>query len=195
MKVFKTTSWLLVSMFAVLACAGCGGLPKHLKTVQRVDQPPAGKVLVNFHRPSNWGGAEKFAIFNGNGQMLIDIPGGSVFQHISDPGEQVFMAWADHVTVVKADFAPDKSYDIMVDIGMGWVRGNIKLVPLTKSEPRRAELAKFEQREKKVLGLNRDQHVTDYEAKNKERVEEIKRDFLGGSKSERVSYLAKDDCR
>ncbi len=195
MKLFKTTQWLLILGVAALACAGCAGLPKHLKQVQRIEQPPPGKALVNFHRPSNWGGAEKFAIFDGSGHMLIDLPGGSEFQYVADPGENVFMAWADHVTVVKADVAPDKIYDIMVDIGMGWVRGNIKLVPLTKNDPRRAELAKFEKREKKVLAQNREEHVNEYEAKNKERVEEIKRDFLGGTKSERVSVLSRDDCR
>jgi len=59
--------------------------------------------------------------------MLMDQPGVSLFQHVCNPGEQVFIVWADHVTVVKADLAADKIYDIMVDVGMGWVQPNIVL--------------------------------------------------------------------
>ncbi len=186
---------LSLSVVAVVSCGGCAGLPKHLTKVQRITQPPPGKALVNFHRPSNWGGAELFAIFDGNGEMLIDLPGGSEFQQICDPGEHIYFAWADQVTVVKSDLAANKVYDIMVDIGMGWVRGNIRLVPLNKDSPRRVRLAEFEKRERQILAQNRTDHVANYEAKHKERIEQIKQDFLGGQKSERVSRLRQDDCR
>ena len=67
--------------------------------------------------------------------------------------------------------------------------------PLAKGDPRRSKLPDFDRREKTVVALNRNQHVTDYEAKNQKRVEEIKRDFLAGQKSDRVKSLQKDDCR
>lgn len=186
----------LCSLFIVgMPIVSSAGLPKDLTKATRIDAPPSGKVLVNFHRPSSWGGAERFAIFDGNGKMLIDLPGGCEFQLVCDPGEQVFIAWADHVTVVKADLAADKIYDIMIDIGMGWMRGNIQLIPLVKGDERRDKLADYERREKKVVALNRNKHVTDYEEKNKDRVEQIKKDFLSGDKSDRVAQLHKDDCR
>ena len=175
--------------------ASFAGLPKHLTKTTRLAIPPSGKALVNFQRPSNWGGVELFAIFDINGKMLIDLPGGSEFQCVCDPGEQIFIAWADHVTVVKADLAPDKIYDIMIDISIGWSRGNIQLIPLAKDDARRAKLVEFEKREKKVVALNRNKHVTDYEEKNRDRIEQIKKDFLSGEKSDRVKLLSKDDCR
>ncbi|HPA18573.1 MAG TPA: hypothetical protein PLU30_12555 [Verrucomicrobiae bacterium] len=171
------------------------GLPKHLTLTKRIASPPGGKALVNFHRPSNWGGIEKLAIFDRNGRMLIDLPGGSEFQLVCDPGEHVFIAWADHVTVVKADLAAEKTYDIMIDIGYGFVRGNIQLIPLHKGDARRGKLPEFERREKRVVALNRNEHVTEYEEKNRARMEDIKRDFFGGEKSDRVSELHRDDCR
>ena len=161
----------------------------------RISAPPAGKVLVNFHRPSSYGGVEILPIFDGNGTMLIDLPGKAEYQLICDPGEQLFMAWSDQVTVVKADLAADKVYDIMVDIGMGWMRSNIRLVPLNKDASRRDKLDDFERREKRLYTLDRNSFVTKYEEKNKKRIEDIKRDFLGGNKSDRVSYLGKDDAR
>jgi hypothetical protein len=174
--------------------SGCAGLPKHLTKTTRIEAPPSGKALVNIHRPSGYGGG-KFAVFEASGKMLIDMPGGCEFQYVCDPGQHVFIGWADHVTVVKADVAADKIYDIMIDIGMGWVKANIRLVPLAKGDERRAKLADFERREKNVLALNRNEHVEKYEAKNKDRIADIKKDFLGGDKTDRVSVLNKDDCR
>lgn len=173
---------------------GCGGLPKDLTVTPRIQAPPAGQALVNFHRPSKWGGKERFAIFNGEGTFLVDIPGGSQFQYVCDPGEQIFLAWADQASAVKADLASDEVYDIMVDVSIGWIRGNIKLIPLTKDAPRRAKLLEFEKREKVVL-QTRTAHIEEYERLHAAKVQEIKRDFIGGEKSERVQVLRPEDCR
>jgi hypothetical protein len=175
---------------------GCSSVPKTDRVVDRISQPPPGKALVNFHRPSGYAGGRLIAIFDRNGKMLVDLPGRALFQQVCDPGEQVFMVWADHVTVVKADLAPDKIYDIMVDVSMGWVQANIVLSPVGKDDPRRAKLAEFERRERRTLGVNPESpRVAEYEAKNQPRVAEIKQDFLAGAKSDRVRHLQKDDCR
>ena len=135
-------------------------------------------------------------IFDGNGKMLIDLPGGALYQHVCDPGEQIFVAWAEHVSVVKADVAPDKIYDILVDVSIGWVQANIFLSPLTKDSPRRAKLAGFEKRERATLNLNpASPHIAAYEANSQQRIQDIKRDFLGGQKDERVKLMKKNDCR
>jgi len=174
--------------------AGCASFPKDLTITPRLEQPPAGKALVNFHRPSKWGGAERFAIFSGDGAVLVDLPGAAQFQHVCDPGEHLFLAWADQASVVKAELEAGKVYDIMVDISMGWVRGNIKLIPLAKDDDRRARLGEFEKRER-VVSQSRTSHLSEYEQKNKGRIEEIKKDFLSGEKSDRLSVLRKEDCR
>ena len=192
----RLLSLLPLSILVALVGAGCSSIPKTTRLVDRISQPPPGKVLVDFHRPSNAARGRLIPIFDGNGKMLMDLPGGTLFQHVCDPGEQVFMVWAEHVTVVKADLAPDKTYDIMVDIAPGWVQANIFLTPLRKDAPRRARLAEFERREKRTLGLNTaSPRVAEYEARNQPRVEEIKRDFLAGQKSDRVKLLQRDDCR
>jgi hypothetical protein len=176
--------------------AGCAGVPKTSKVVERLSQPPPGKALVNFHRPSNYGGLRAIAIFGGDGKMLVDLPGASLCQRVCDPGEAIFIAWADHVTVVKADLAPDKIYDMMVDVSPGVWQINIYLTPLTKQDPRRAKLAEFERREKRTLAVNpASRRVAEYEAQKRKHIEQIKSDFLGGGKSDRVRVLAKDDCR
>jgi len=179
---------------SMLLITGCRSVPKDITMVPRMEQPPAGKALVNFHRPSSYDWRERFAIFDINGTMLMDLPANYEFQYVCDPGKHHFIAWFDHVSVVEADLAADKVYDIMVDVGMGWVRANIRMTPLLKGDERRARLAEFEKKEQ-VMTQNRTAHITDYEQKRQPKIAEIKKDFLEGDKKDRVIRLGKDDCR
>lgn len=122
--------------------------------------------------------------------------GASLFQYVCYPGEQLFIGWAERVTVVKADLAPDKTYDIMVDVAMGWVTANIYMTPLKKGDPRREKMSQFTKQEKWVIAANTDSpRIAEYESQNRTRFEQIKKDFLKGEKTERVKLLSKDDCR
>jgi hypothetical protein len=185
-------SLLLVALAALAGCASTNY--KVVAKTERITSPPAGKALVNFHRVTSWGGAYLFPIFNLEGKYICELPGKAEFQYVCDPGEQVFMAWADQVTVVKADLAPDKIYDVMVDVGMGWMKPNIMLNPLKKSDERRSSLPNFEQRARLISPL-RTAEIEEREQKNQQRVADIKRDFLNGAKADRVRHLAQDDCR
>jgi hypothetical protein len=185
---------LTTCLVAVALCSGCG-TPRQVTQVQRLAGPPPGKALVNFHRPSNAAGGVTYPIFHGSGKMLCELPRRGLFQYICDPGEQIFISWAEQVSVVKADLAPDKIYDIMADLRLGWVRNNFALVPLAKGDARRAKLAEFERREKMTVGLDRTEYVTKYEADHQTKVEQIKWDFFQGEKTNRVRHITKEDCR
>lgn len=191
----KTKRLPLIMIFALLVITGCSSLPKHMTTTTRIEAPPPGKALVNFHRPTGYGKMVLYPIFDGEGKFICDIRGNSVFQYVCDPGQHVFMGWADHVSVVEAQVAADKIYDIMVDVGMGWVQANIRMEPLVQGDERRKELADFERREKFVLAIQDTEHVRDYQDRNLGRVQEIKRDFLEGEKSDRVRHLSPEDSR
>jgi hypothetical protein len=191
---------LSLSVVAVLWCCGCASVharvPKTSKVVARISQPPPGKALVNFHRPTSFRKLHDVLIFDINGKMLVEMRGNSLFQCVCDPGDTIFIGWADHVTVIKANLAPDKIYDIMVDVTPGAMLTQFNFSPLTKDDPRRAELAEFERREKWTIAANTGSpQVAEYEAGNRERIEQIKKDFLGGPKSDRVIYQRKYDCR
>ncbi len=119
-KIIHLLTFCSLLAAAVVLC-GCASVPKTCRIVTRISQPPPGKALVNFHRPSSYGKPVGVPIFDINGKMLVDMRGASLFQVVCDPGETVFIGWAEHVTVIKADVAPDKIYDIMVDVAPGWV--------------------------------------------------------------------------
>ena len=102
----------------------------------------------------------------------------------------------ERVNVVKADLAADKTYDIMVDVAMGWVTASIYMTPLKKNDSRREKLSQFNKQEKWTIAANPDSpRVAEYEAQSRERFEQIKKDFLSGDKSDRVKVLSNDDCR
>jgi hypothetical protein len=186
---------LAVAVLAIFAFSGVEG--KNYTVVsktQRITAPPEGKVLVNFHRVTSYGGAYIFPIFTLDGKYLCELPGKAEFQYVCSPGEQVFMAWADQVTVVKADLAPNKVYDIMVDVGMGMMKANIMLNPMLQDDPRRPRLPEFEERAR-LISPERTPAIEKHEQKAQKRVADIKRDFLSGTKSDRVKTLGKDDCR
>ena len=187
--------WLLVAIVPILALCGCATanhsvLPKE----QRLARPPEGKALINFHRVTNWGAAQPYPIFDSNGRYLCELPGNAEFQYVCAPGEQVFIGWADQVSVVKARVAANQTYDVMVDVAMGWMTADIKFKAMKKGDPRRGELPQFEKRER-LVEPRRTEYIASYESKNQARVAEIKRDFLAGHKAERVQHLAEDDCR
>ena len=92
-----------------ICMAGCASRSQYPKVVQRISQPPPGKALVNFQRPSSYGKPISVPLFDINGKMLVDMRGASLNQIVCDPGEKVFIGWAEHVTVIKADLAPTKS--------------------------------------------------------------------------------------
>ena len=192
------TKWFVLPALACLVFASCATSEKNsitrLSKEQRLTQPPTGKTLVNFHRVTSYGGIERYPIFTIDGRFVCDLPGHAGFQYICNSGEQVFIGWADQVSVVKVELAPNKVYDVMVDVGMGWMHPNIKLLPMAKTDPRRAKLSEFETRENLVT-FTPNQRVIEYEARQQQRVADIKRDFLSGEKAERVRILSKDDCR
>ncbi len=192
--ILKSTG-LIALLVAAALMTGCGGLPKHVTTTTRIANPPAGKALVNFHRPTGYGGQVLYPIFDGAGKFICDLPGRSAYQYACEPGKHLFIGWAEHVTVLEAEVVANKTYDVMVDVGMGWGQANIKMTPLAKDDPRRTKLAEFEKREKQVVAIQKNDHVIQYEQKNQARIQQIKSDFLGGAKSERTRSLQKGDCR
>jgi len=191
----RNITTLFVLIVTAVLIGGCTTTRKsYMVETQRLDKPPSGKALINFHRPSGYGGGAMVPIFNGDGKFICDLPGKTQFQYVCDPGDNLFMAWADQVSVVKVEAEAGRIYDIVVDVGMGWVQANIKLVALKAGDERRAEIPEFEQRET-VISIDRNPHILEYEAEHQDKVAEIQADFLGGEKSDRLQVLTSADAR
>ena len=76
------------------------------------------------------------------------------------------------------------------------IGGGEHLTPLAENDARRTKLAEFDRREKWTIVANPNSpRVAEYEVQNRDRIQQIKTDFLGGEKADRGKVIAKDDCR
>ncbi len=194
MKTFRE----LVSAVAILCTlwlTGCGSVNfmRKAEPNEILSAPPAGKALVNFHRPSNFGGAVDLPIFDRE-KLIGNCEGNCRFQYVCDPGEHIFIARREQVTVIQADLLSGKTYDIVVDIGMGWIQANIKLAPITRSEERRKLVEAWESSERVIVFVP-DERALDFEKRNQKRIQDTLKDFIGGPKQNRVQRLAGNDAR
>jgi len=189
-----------ILFLAALLCLapGCGSTPYMREALpgEALEAPPAGKALVNIHRPSDYGGHRVYLVFDGT-QFVGASRGEERFQYVAEPGTHALVGyladsiWAT-VSVIQADLLPDQVYDCVVDAG--YFTSSIAVNPLPKGEKRRAKLPDWEE-DQTTLVVDQQSNVAEYEADRREDNEEILKDFIGGPKQERVKVLAADDHR
>ena len=181
-----------MAAIAVVLLAGCGGI-RFMKQAQAAPAtPPAGKSLVNFIRPSAWGGAEDLPLFDGH-RLIGNVEGKMICPYVCEPGEHWFIANKGHVSVVRAELLPDRVYDVLVDARPGAWSLNVSLDPVTKSAERRGRIGEWDSLPR--YEFVRDGDAEGFEAKRKESIDRILAGFRDGEKKDRVRALAKDDHR
>ncbi len=187
--------------------------------VPRIAAPPAGKALINIHQHYRTGFFMRTPIFDTNGTLLIDLPSGGEFQLVCEPGMRTFLTevpGGGAVQVMTVDAAADKIYDLVLykPNASGFLPAsqippaikamekidksekNQELIPARKAEAMRKVLDDLEEHGKrKVFALERNDAVIHFEAAKQKHLAEVKLDFLGGKKSERVHHVSKEDCR
>ena len=195
MKVWKS---LAVCLPLFMLTQGCGGtlymreaLPNEVLVA-----PPPGKVLVNIHRPSDYGGNRLYSLFDKTRFMGLS-EGEQRFQYVCDPGEHVFIGylngsiWAT-VSVIKADLLPDKIYDCVIDAG--YFTSSIAVNPLPQADKRRPKLPDWDE-DQTTMVLDDATNFGAWEADQAEDNEEILKEFVKGEKKDRLKQLAKSDHR
>jgi hypothetical protein len=179
-----------ILILAVLAPAASRAAKTVVIGAARIAAPPDGKALVNIHRRIK--GPIRCPIFDENGTFLMDLPAKSECQLVCPPGQNTFITWlgANPVKVMVADLAPDKTYDLLLDLD--WK--GVVFIPLTQASAKLRDPEKLEKKEA-VCILERNEVALNYEASQKAHIAKIKADFLGGKKSDRVIHVSKSDCR
>jgi hypothetical protein len=124
----------LALALGIFLLGGCS-----FKRAYMIDQAPKmapseGKALVNFVRPSSYGGLAKATIWDGDKLIGVSF-GNQRFQYECEPGKHLFIAWSEYKSPVEAELAPNKVYYIALRIRMGWARGRIHQVPIKPGDP------------------------------------------------------------
>ena len=189
----RTVFTAAVLMLAVLTPGVSNAAKTHITEVPRISAPPAGKALVNIHRRLKdmlAGNSIRSPIFDESGTFLMDLPGDCECQLVCEPGQRTFITWygASSVCVVTADLAPDKTYSLLLCLD----QNGVILVPLSQAPAKLRKLdldGPKQQKAEKVFTLQRDETALSFEASEKDHIEQIKKDFLGGKKSGRVVHV------
>ena len=207
MKITKDRKAAILGFWLPVVCLGvlCGvpvtaqAAKTHITMVPRLVAPPEGKALVNIFRVGGQGpfGADiRIPIFDESGKFLMDLPKKSECQLVFEPGTKSLITWfqSNPINVVTLELAPNKTYDLVFDVSI-WKGGSF-LVPLSQAPHDLQNREKIESdRIKYVYALERDDVALNFESSQKAHIEQIKADFLGGKKSDRVVHVGKDDCR
>lgn len=191
-----------ILLCALLLATGCKIGPRQRQSMLRQEQgsrltaAPAGQALVNLHRPGLTKSYKNynFLVFDHRGVLLAELPIQAETQIVMEPGDHVFVGWyiaTAPVSVVKADLAADKVYDLYVLEGFN---DRPRLEVLHWNDPTRSRLVEWESTEA-LMVLERTTEITAVEADVRPRIEQIKADFLSGPKSDRVRTLQREDCR
>ncbi len=133
---------VLLSCCALLlvACAGNSG---YMKPTETLLSPTKEKAVVRFMRPSGFGFAINFNIWDGDKVIGNSVAKGQ-FDYLADPGKHLFVAVAENKTFLDAELEAGKVYYILTQVKMGIWKARVGLVPVTKGSEYWDKVSEYE---------------------------------------------------
>lgn len=124
---------LFVLALLAVVLSGCGS-SLMMKADTMLD-PSADAAVVNFLRPSYFGGAIDFGLWDRDTLVGILDPG-RVVQYHAAPGDHLFMARAENWSVIKATVDAGKNYYVLLEPRFGLMRARVKMSVLDPGDER-----------------------------------------------------------
>ncbi len=131
----KVKKWNFIKLAFVLVLIlflwGCGS--SMMIKAKPMAIPENNDAIVTFIRPSVFGGAIKFGLWDSEDFIGI-LTAKSYVQYKTHPGEHLFIARAENWSYVKANLAPGKQYFILGRVMMGVWKARVALDPVNKND-------------------------------------------------------------
>ncbi|MCD4744039.1 MAG: hypothetical protein K8R67_16375 [Desulfobacteraceae bacterium] len=128
MKKFKKL--LLIALcFVFVLLAGCRSSVMMGVQPMNVANLDENSVIVNFVRPSFYGGAIQFGLWDSEEWIGISAAG-SYIQYKTTPGKHLFLARAENWSCVQAELEGGRSYFILASPRMGAWKARVSLEPV-----------------------------------------------------------------
>jgi len=115
----------------ILLVSGCGS--SMMIKAKPMAVPENNDVVVTFIRPSVFGGAIKFGLWDSENFIGI-LTAKSYVQYKTHPGEHLFIARAENWSYVKANLEPGKQYFILGKVFPGVWKARVALDPVNKND-------------------------------------------------------------
>jgi len=140
-RLARATSYFYVP-FLILSLSACAGSSYYMKPSTSHLAPTRDKALVRFMRPS--GGANNFNLLDGE-KVIGNSVAKSQFDYLTEPGRHLFISISENKVFLEADLAPGKLYYVITRIYIGWARGRVAFLPVTKGSEYWDTVLQYEQ--------------------------------------------------
>ena len=129
MKKYAKVLALLIVLFMAFGCAGSSQFMR--KAAPSEVGPTPDKALVYFMRPSGFGFAIHFQIWDSH-ELIGLAQAKSFFVYECDPGKHLFIGIAENKHAVEAELEAGKSYYILTQVRMGGWKARMGFIPVTR---------------------------------------------------------------
>ncbi len=178
------TGTLTLAVF--LTVSGCTSSMMKPATPREV--PASSEALVTFLRPSYFGGAIQFGIWNADRFVGI-LEAGSYLQITVPPGEHLFLARAENWSYVQANLEAGREYFILAKVFPGVWKARVAFDPVRRGDPQTDEDLTQWLADLRPIGVI-DEKVAAYTAPRLEQVRQAVADFRAGKVvSERLEAI------
>lgn len=184
---------VLIILFLI---AGCAGESQYMRKSTPPTGPPPDKALVYFMRPSGFGFAIHFQIYD-RYDLIGLSQAKSYFAYPCDPGKHLFIGVAENKRGVEADLEAGKSYYIITGVHMGGWKARMSFVPVTRGSEFWDKVEEYKRDLNSVAPVEGeiDKWVAKREKKVQAEIAEIIA-YLGTPEGKKyVSTLSKEDGR
>ena len=120
---------MLLALFLVFM--GCAGSSQYMQPATPIQGPSNGRSLIYFMRPSGFGFAINFQIWDGDHFIGLS-QAKSYFGYECLPGKHLFVGFAENKHGLEADLEPGKTYYALTQVRMGGWRARMAFVPVTR---------------------------------------------------------------
>ena len=122
---------LLGAVTLLFLLSSCGG--RLMTRVATIEQPDNGMALVTILRPSRFGGAIDFGLWDGD-KFLGILNARSYIQYQTTPGHHMIMARAENWSGVNAELQAGRHYYIVARVMPGIWKARAALDPINRAQ-------------------------------------------------------------
>lgn len=182
----------IVSFVILFMISGCAGSSRYMIKATPVEGPSPGKAIVYFMRPSGYGFAINFQIWDGDHFIGLS-QAKSYFAYECDAGKHLFLGIAENKVALEADLEAGKSYYIGTNVRTGALKARIGFTPVRRG----SELWEMTEIYKTKLHFIelKEEEGSKWEAIKKPEIQRIIDYFTTGEGKEQVLTLSKKDGR
>jgi hypothetical protein len=191
MKGYRIAS-IIMMLTVVMMLIGCAGTSGYMQPATPMEGPLPDKALVYFMRPSAYGFAVNFQIWDGDHFIGLS-QAKSYFAYACEPGTHLFLGIAENKVAVEADVEAGKTYYVGTNVRTGVWKARVLFTPVTRGSELWDKVEAYEG------SLNfvavKEEERAKWEAAKKHEALELIEYFTTGEGKGQVLKLSKEDGR